>query len=302
MTTPVLTRYLYVKDQVQNNMLWAILNQEEDVAMFWAYELYFSGFETETVELLLHFAHVFYQENHMTIVATLNQWYHESDGSTGSLEHVLGNMILTLSHNHPSFSYVLRGRPPCFQPPSNDLYRMISDHQIAQYQTQCVEPQKSWKFLRSVVSIPSTPMTMETEESIDIQTIVGMFHTTPKSVDDLRSSMDLVGSSVEKDVYQLPKYVDNWMYCASFSPLWKERIATFHGIIDHDDQTVLFDDEDQEENFLELYGYEPDEQPLEVQRSLWPSQTKTISWSEFCNTYGSHNLSETNVIVRRIKG
>ena len=42
MTTPVLTRYLYVKDQVQNNMLWAILNQEEDVAMFWGYELYFS--------------------------------------------------------------------------------------------------------------------------------------------------------------------------------------------------------------------------------------------------------------------
>ena len=218
-------------------------------------------------------------------------------------------MILTLSHNHPSFSYVLRGRPPCFQPPSNDLYWMISDHQIAQYQTQCVEPQKAWKFLRSVVTIPSTPKTMETEESIDIETIVGMFHT-PSNDSGLRPTLfvsflppsaegNIPGIHAEKDVYQLPKYVDNWMYCASFSPLWKERIATFHGIIDHDDQTVLFDDEDQEEHFLELYGYEPDEQPLAVQRSLWPNQTKTISWSEFCNIYGSHNLSETNVIVRK---
>ena len=47
----VFTRYLYVKDEVRISLLVSILNKSDD-AIFWAYELYYSGFETELLNLI----------------------------------------------------------------------------------------------------------------------------------------------------------------------------------------------------------------------------------------------------------
>uniref|UniRef100_A0A6C0KS89 Uncharacterized protein n=1 Tax=viral metagenome TaxID=1070528 RepID=A0A6C0KS89_9ZZZZ len=47
----VFTRYLYVKDEIRISFLISILNKRDD-AIFWAYELYFSGFKCELFELL----------------------------------------------------------------------------------------------------------------------------------------------------------------------------------------------------------------------------------------------------------
>ena len=42
----ILTRYLYFKDEVKLALLISILNKSDD-AIFWAYELYYSGFKIE---------------------------------------------------------------------------------------------------------------------------------------------------------------------------------------------------------------------------------------------------------------
>ena len=42
----VFTRYLYIKDEVKSVLLISILNKSDD-AIFWAYELYYSGFKNE---------------------------------------------------------------------------------------------------------------------------------------------------------------------------------------------------------------------------------------------------------------
>ena len=47
----VFTRYLYVKDEVRIALLVSILNKSDD-AIFWAYELYYSGFKYELLNLL----------------------------------------------------------------------------------------------------------------------------------------------------------------------------------------------------------------------------------------------------------
>ena len=46
----VFTRYLYVKDEVRISLLVSILNKSDD-AIFWAYELFYSGFKTELLNL-----------------------------------------------------------------------------------------------------------------------------------------------------------------------------------------------------------------------------------------------------------
>lgn len=47
----VLTRYLYIKEEVRIALLFSILNKNDD-AMYWAYELYHSGFKHELLNLI----------------------------------------------------------------------------------------------------------------------------------------------------------------------------------------------------------------------------------------------------------
>ena len=58
-----------------------------------------------------------------------------------------------------------------------------------------------------------------------------------------------------------------WLYYASFSPIWEHRIVDFKGIIDDENKTVSFSDENMEE-FYQLYGYELDEQSKEIQNKV----------------------------------
>jgi hypothetical protein len=62
----VFTRYLYIKDEVRIALLVSILNKSND-AIFWGYELYYSGFKKELFELLWKMYYDFF--------ATLNPAY-----------------------------------------------------------------------------------------------------------------------------------------------------------------------------------------------------------------------------------
>ena len=55
----IFTRYLYVKDEVRLALLASILKKSDD-AIFWAYELYYSGFKHELFELLWNIYYDFF--------------------------------------------------------------------------------------------------------------------------------------------------------------------------------------------------------------------------------------------------
>lgn len=55
----VFTRYLYLKDEVKLSLLVALLNKK-DSALYWAYELYYSGFEEELFQHLWKIYYDFY--------------------------------------------------------------------------------------------------------------------------------------------------------------------------------------------------------------------------------------------------
>ena len=76
-------------------------------------------------------------------------------------------------------------------------------------------------------------------------------------------------------------YLYNWLYFASFSPIWKERIMKFKGEIINDKQVIEFPDDDYLEMFYEKYGYEPDEQNVEVQNKSIQKIQNTKTWSSF---------------------
>jgi len=56
----VFTRYLYEKEEVELALTFALLNKKDEEALFWGYELYYSGFQTDLIQLIWDIYYQFY--------------------------------------------------------------------------------------------------------------------------------------------------------------------------------------------------------------------------------------------------
>ena len=90
---------------------------------------------------------------------------------------------------------------------------------------------------------------------------------------------------------------DDWLYYASFSPIWLKRIEQYAGVVNHVEKTVDFgskycpiDEADEMmERFYEQYGYDLDEQSMNLLSMVAhtnENNTKQMSLDEFCIKYG----------------
>jgi hypothetical protein len=57
----------------------------------------------------------------------------------------------------------------------------------------------------------------------------------------------------------------NWEYYASRSPIWMKRIKKHNGRVCNETKKILFENDSELEEFYELYGYDFDEQSLQIQ-------------------------------------
>lgn len=57
----------------------------------------------------------------------------------------------------------------------------------------------------------------------------------------------------------------HWQYYAWQTPVWRSRIRSYGGVPDDVKKTIIWKDDDSNEKFHEVYGYEPDEQSRDVQ-------------------------------------
>jgi hypothetical protein len=56
----ILTRYLYVKREVENSLKQALLKKCEKETLFWAYELYYSGFIEDLLCIIFNIYYEYY--------------------------------------------------------------------------------------------------------------------------------------------------------------------------------------------------------------------------------------------------
>lgn len=83
--------------------------------------------------------------------------------------------------------------------------------------------------------------------------------------------------------FDYPDY-DNWLYYASFSPLWKTRIERHNGIILKEEQKIHFENEEHEVAFYNYFHLEPDEQSLEIEER-WFGYKPFENWKDLYNRY-----------------
>lgn len=110
-------------------------------------------------------------------------------------------------------------------------------------------------------------------------------------IDDLKH---LSLFKLKRNKYNLnEEYWYKWEYHASFAPIWSHRIKQFGGYPDHIKQKVIFKEEpndDLMQEFYSLYGFEPDEQPLETQNKNIMKIEKIYNWKWFNEQYKKNGL------------
>jgi hypothetical protein len=71
----------------------------------------------------------------------------------------------------------------------------------------------------------------------------------------------------------------SWLFFASKSPIWKERISLYQGIvIDTLSQKITFDNDDVLEDFSQLWEFDVDELPLHSKQSLFGALLKIYTF------------------------
>jgi hypothetical protein len=238
----ILTRYLYEKEHVKYSLIASIKIGAREEAKFWAMELYFSGFHSETIELVGTIIELL-DTKYLRIIEFLREQMTELRASQFKY-WILGTIIENVG----------------IRQTQNEIPKHIAismrECDMKQYKTKLVIEGKSWKIPRRVCVFP------------------------------LRQNPDL--KPVSMDIY------NNWLYFASFSPIWRARIDKHHGTVKHDTCEIVFDEENLHskpsltiaggaptcydndfDNFHIWHDYEPDEQPLFVKHNWIGSREPT---------------------------
>ena len=351
------TRYLYEKDEVKLALTLSILNKKEE-AIFWAYELYYSGFQSELVAVFWSLYYDFYY--------TLNPSFEK---------YLQTRLKKNLALNTDSVNYIsMIVNNFMIRPHSMDIFMLkqivdICDFDKTDIQDYITNPgnnvevmrremiaalrTKDFMMLASLILIDIKDEHIDTmfEVATDyfvtemglkkkvqdydkhssnkrvliLCRIVHYFtaisnkklgknlyvHVEPEEV-VLYETIHAGAGLVPRKILRLAKiyaidsdnylslfdlkretqdiktaYYYDWLYYASFSPLWKSRILKHNGVIDQKNKKVEFDDDDIDE-FYDNYGYEPDEQSLEVENKTIQDIRKERNWLSF---YKEHNIN-----------
>lgn len=255
----ILTRYLYPKIYVKQSLFLSLLEHKYDESLFWAYELYFSGFQDETFEYIFEIYHNIYK----SIYPNLQQFLelnHEEWLKNNDKHWLLGSIIATISQSSYDLTNFIEEYLHVTCEKNNKRY--IKKMMIIKLKEKDIESFKTRYF---------TPMHLSLIDNCKYP---------------VRNECNQIFKSNISDIRE--KIRDNWLFYVCQNPLWSDILHKYNGFINYDDNKIEFNNEESEEIFYEKWNLEPDEQSLEVQNKIIGSQDIIqINLKEFCEKYGS---------------
>lgn len=265
----ILTRYLYNKTEVEISLTKSIFDQQLDNALFWGYELYYSGFMEDIFNIIFSIYTTYYRDNHPLfeeyIIRMTKKWQESIDSY-----EIIGSLITNLLYCKMSLYSEIKKR-------QNIKTNDINNNSVVSQKYIMVNPTK-----------------FEIYKTIEIDSHPSIIDNPWKSMDILcryepvRNIADILGKKIHKNQYPLKH---GWEYYAYKSPIWKKRIDKYGGIVNEDIKTIEFIDENAEEEFYDRYGYDLDEQPIHIQNMTMclDNIQPQLSWDDFCNMYNNNN-------------
>jgi len=282
----VLTRYLYIKEDVLASLTMSMLDKDYEQAIFWTCELYYSGFKEEVADYLMANYRELFQSKNPRLGTFLDSLY---------LKRTEGAYIVaTMARNLAALPRQFDVGGFCAEIGG---YINLSD-------TSYIEPRLYVNMTRETVKRYYQVNISEGDFPRQILQKVCKYSTNKTMVDLFRCSHQGISQVELAKMHRL-----HWLYYASFSPIWTRRIETYGGQINHlykrveftrcgnvagvidawltDDTSENDNSEELEEQFYENYGYELDEQPVDIQSKMVHLNTNVqMQMVEFCTKYG----------------
>jgi hypothetical protein len=353
----IFTRYLYIKDEVKMALLIAILNKSDD-AIFWAYELLYSGFKNELFALIWKIYYDFFAslnpsfasylikkqtenedrfvsaiiqdllirsfntdvfmmrkicqlfevdydilETENNIYEKLDQWLNSEDYR--SMAYFILNDKKEILSGMEIYKYVLTNAK------QTNPKRLIKEYLNA---TETCKHIVSPKIIllahimsliskeKNMISKKNFYVIVKPEEVVQYETIETSEDIRPYKI--LRNGC-ICGINDHQflNLFMLERrntknlsetYNTKWLYHASFSPIWFERIQMYKGYVNYEKQQVQFVSDYWEEEFHNRYNYEPDEQPLIVKMKTISDFDCEASWNQFYEKYKKNGLIDVD--------
>lgn len=237
----ILTRYLYSFVEAKQSLFLCILKQDFEQALYWGYELYFSGFEDEIFEFCSKMAEEFYRKKvsmKKYIMSEKDKWIKNTDN------HILpGNCIALLCNNTPNITNFVK----------------------SYFGVNCKKEEENTIQIDNKYSMTDEllkPLLTFQDHSVFSYKVLSMVQKYSPN----RHYRDLLRTIIPENSNEIRD--GKWLYYASRSPVWYERIIQYKGNINDDTETVSFDNDDNLEEFYNHWGYEPNEQSKEIQYNM----------------------------------
>jgi hypothetical protein len=276
---PSFTRYLYDKTEVKHSLLFALFNRRREEALFWTYELYFSGFEDELVEWLRWIYSTFYaiQNTRFTELFEINLSRLHTLPVEDERDCLVGTIVSNLAHRAYSIQrftleYLEMIIPNLPIPENNHRFLIrFRPRDLEEYRTvdKSSMDKSSFRYLQDVVKY-----SIYKNESLFLQQHV--FHESSQIDNEawLRSIPETESKEYEETcrpsslVNGVRRSLDDWLYYCVNTPYWQNILKKYPSFQTDDARhTATFTSDDELEAFYDQYGPEPDEQPDEIHRA-----------------------------------
>ena len=354
--TFVFTRYLYIKDEVEISLVMSLLNNDKK-CIFWAYELYYSGFKEELFLLFWKIYYNFYATLNPTFweyLAKKHKEYLLPSLENDKLVSMIVNNLLIRPFNIDIF--LLRQKhPPIIANnaiESDDLCSYLEKKDYASI-ARCIlteSPNINMNITNTVFNFLCSKDNSLDRKKIEkkwanaltcsyiipkvhlLSIIMSFFSKGSGSKmgknlyiivdpDDIKPYATIIVNEMELEkvtankilqkacihnidadsylsLFQLSRntipdtgtckeaYYYDWLYYASFSPIWLSRIKQHHGYVNQATKQILFnesssDSDDNEHLFYHNYGYDPGEQSVETQQKNIQDINEVRTWATF---------------------
>lgn len=204
----ILTRSLYSKIDVKQSLMISLFEHNHEESLFWAYELYYSGFQEEIFEFIVQIyenIYMCYNANLAEFISeSVERWFIEKNDS------IIGSIVMTLSKREYNLDKFIKlyYDYDCdtikHEEKRKPKYRIhIDESKIQQYKTFSIDDSKEMNTWTKFGRICRYPIRSNVHH---------LFHTfVPDNIQTIYSS------------------IDKWLYYAAKSPIWKTRIEEYGG-------------------------------------------------------------------------
>jgi|TARA_B110000967_G_scaffold169822_1_gene179465 hypothetical protein len=266
----IYTRYLYNLAEVKQSLFLSLLEHDINESLFWAYEMHYSGHE----DCLFTFINTLFNTIYISDNPELANYINTSNTEYKNTNNpeICGNIIATFCTRRYDLQSFCKTYFRCsgnqnYERTKNNMIVKLSQPTIQKYQTDETALHK-YKILEKQCIYPVRKMYND------------LFDITIPSFND---------------TYQIYNY--HWLYYANHSPIWNNRINLYNGIADNDKKIIVFEDDDDLEEFYLKWQYDPDEQGWQVQsKSIGFNHDKQLSLKDFCN---KHNFKIKFKIINK---